>query len=85
MIERDQELGVLAEAVSATSAGQGSLLLLAGEAGIGKTRLAEEAIATSGLPALRGAGTQRGGPPYAPVVGAIRSCLRRDSGLVAGP
>ncbi len=83
MIRREHELAILADAVAATKAGRGSLLLLAGEAGIGKTRLAEEAIAASGLAAVRGAGAQSGAAPYTPVVGAIRSALRRDAGALA--
>ena len=82
MIERDGQLAALAEAAGRAEAGGGSLVLLAGEAGIGKTRLAEAAIVASGFAAARGTG-QRGGSPYAPVVAAIRACSRQDPGVLA--
>ena len=39
LIERDVELGVLAEVIEAAAAGRGGAVLIEGEAGIGKTRL----------------------------------------------
>lgn len=42
-VGRPLELGLMRERVAAAAAGRGGLLLLCGEAGIGKTRLAEEA------------------------------------------
>jgi len=82
MIERERELAVLAEAAVRAEEGRGSLLLLPGEAGIGKTRLAEEAIAASGFAAARGT-ARSGGSPYAPVVGAIRACIRQEPDVLA--
>jgi class 3 adenylate cyclase/DNA-binding CsgD family transcriptional regulator len=76
-VNRD-ELPELARALARSASGRGGLLVLAGEAGVGKTRLAEEAIATSGLVALRGTASQRGTTPYAPLVAALREFLRRD-------
>jgi transcriptional regulator with XRE-family HTH domain/tetratricopeptide (TPR) repeat protein len=43
LIARDAERGHIAEAIAAAAAGAGRMVLLAGEAGIGKTRLAQEA------------------------------------------
>ena len=43
LLERDDELAVLAEHVEATRAGEGSLVVIEGTAGIGKTRLLREA------------------------------------------
>jgi DNA-binding CsgD family transcriptional regulator/tetratricopeptide (TPR) repeat protein len=41
MLERDAELSVLADAVQAAAAGRGSVVLVVGEAGIGKSSLVE--------------------------------------------
>jgi AAA ATPase domain len=41
MLERDGELSLLADAVQAAAAGRGSVVLVAGEAGIGKSSLVE--------------------------------------------
>ncbi|MDQ4131283.1 MAG: AAA family ATPase [Actinomycetota bacterium] len=47
LIGRAAEVGHLAELVAAAAQGQGQMLLLAGEAGIGKTRLVDEALAVA--------------------------------------
>jgi DNA-binding CsgD family transcriptional regulator len=78
VVGRGPELEQLARVLSDSEAGKGGMLLLAGEAGVGKTRLAEIAIAASGLAALRGASTERGGAPYAPIVAALRERLRSE-------
>jgi DNA-binding SARP family transcriptional activator len=43
LVGRERELGVLTVAVSKTLAGDGSVVVLTGDAGLGKTRLVEEA------------------------------------------
>ena len=55
MIGRERELDELTTTISTALDGHGGLLMLAGEAGVGKTRLAEAAIAQgeSRLPAKR--------------------------------
>src|SRR6266516_2361754 len=76
LIGRRSELRELSSALSGARAGQGALLLLAGEAGIGKTRLAEaivEEAAESGDAVLWGGAWEAGGAPaYWPWVQAIR-------------
>lgn len=47
LIGRDRELDLLRDAFERLVRGEGSLILLVGEAGIGKTRLADELIATA--------------------------------------
>jgi class 3 adenylate cyclase/GAF domain-containing protein len=75
IVGRDAELGRLHERWSAAAAGRGGLVLLAGEAGIGKTRLAEElAERAAGKGALVLWGHCFEGdwvPPYAPFAEAL--------------
>jgi len=78
LIGRDQELGSLREKLSDALAGEGALVLLCGEAGVGKTRLLDELGAGTDVPVLRGAARQETTPAYGPVVGALRSALRAD-------
>jgi DNA-binding CsgD family transcriptional regulator len=81
LVGRDAELEQLARAAERASQGEGSLVLLAGEAGVGKSRLAGE-LADRHPPVLRGAATEGASTPYGPIVAALRSHLRADpSGL----
>ncbi len=75
LIGRERERARLRAALESAAAGSGGLLLLSGEAGVGKTRLAEEALGDGGARLLRGAATPAGSP-YGPVVGALREYLR---------
>jgi DNA-binding NarL/FixJ family response regulator len=77
LVGRANELARLGEAVAQAGNGSGSILLLSGEAGIGKSRLAEEAAASSEL-ILRGAAADGAAVPYGPIVAALRSRLRED-------
>lgn len=77
---RDEEMGELRERLSRAMAGQGGLLLLAGEPGVGKTRLAEEVCAEA---ARRGALTltghcyeTAGAPPYSPFAELLEQAAR---------
>jgi predicted ATPase len=58
LVGRSQELGRVLAALGRAAAGSGGALLLAGEAGIGKTRLAAEALT---LARQRGFVTLQGG------------------------
>lgn len=60
--------------------GDGSLILLAGEAGVGKTRLTDELAAGSDALVLRGRAGNGTAAPYGPIVAALRSYLRRHPG-----
>ena len=55
LIGREPERARLTAALAAGARGQGSLILLSGEAGVGKTRLAEEVLAGSEAVFVRGA------------------------------
>ncbi len=84
LIGRGAELRRLESAVDRARAGRGALVLLSGDAGVGKTRLAAELARRCGdALLLSGTASQSGSSPYAPVVGALRSCLRGDPGALA--
>jgi DNA-binding CsgD family transcriptional regulator len=87
LIGRERERATLRAWVSAALAGRGSLVLLAGEAGVGKTSLARDALAGSGLGVLEGLGVQGGTSAFGPVVEALRSHRRATGGgpLLDGP
>ena len=76
LIGRHAERGRLEEALERARLGHGSIVLLSGEAGVGKTRLITELAAASDAVVLRGAPAQGGAAPYGPVVAALRSYLR---------
>ena len=67
-IGRAPELAVLTAQISAAGRGQGRVVLIGGEPGIGKTRLCEEAAAgaaAAGMPSARSRALQdEGCPPY---------------------
>ena len=71
LIGRDHERSLLQSAAARAREGQGSLMLLAGEAGVGKTVLARAALDEAGLPIRRGAGLQGGAPAYWPLTAAV--------------
>lgn len=87
LIGRDSERAQLAVALGDAVAGSGSLLLLSGEAGTGKTRLAQDVLAGSAdATFVRGAATHAGSP-FGPITAALRGYLRVEpDGLTAcGP
>ena len=79
LVGREQERSHLAAAVARAREGRGSLVLLAGEAGVGKTVLARAVLQESGLAVLQGAGLQGGAPAYWPLTTALP-----DLGAVSG-
>ena len=82
LVGRATELARLGEAAARARDGSGSLLLVCGEAGVGKSRLAEEGSAEQDLVLL---GTARSGStvPYGPIVDALRSHLRSEPEALA--
>jgi ATP/maltotriose-dependent transcriptional regulator MalT len=80
-VGRAPELAELRDALDAAAGGKPSLALVAGESGVGKTRLVDELIAAtreSGLRVLSGDCVElgEGELPYAPLVGALRRVAR---------
>jgi DNA-binding NarL/FixJ family response regulator len=82
LVGRATELARLNEAAARARGGSGSVLLLAGEAGVGKSRLAEE-VAGPGDLVLRGAATGGATAAYGPIVDALRARLRADPEALA--
>ncbi|WP_394830182.1 AAA family ATPase [Pendulispora rubella] len=81
---RSRELGDLEAALGRALAGQGSVFLLSGEAGIGKTRLTEE-IARSAeergaIVAWGRAWEVEGAPPCWPWTQVLQACLQTPAG-----
>jgi DNA-binding CsgD family transcriptional regulator len=87
LLGRAREQAELDQALTAVRTGSGGIVLLAGEAGVGKTRLLETCVARSGLLALKGEAIEPTTPPYGPIIAALRSALRATPDIVtqSGP
>lgn len=73
-VGRADELRALAAALADAARGRGRVVLVAGEAGIGKTRLVEEALAARGATAFWGRCHEgQGAPAYWPWTQALRA------------
>lgn len=82
-VGRQHELALLTERLSAALDGDGQVVLLAGEPGIGKSRLAEEVAALAGDLGMRrcwGRATdEEGNPPFWPFRQVLRALTDRGS------
>lgn len=80
LVGRERELAVLWQAFEVALAGRGSVALVAGEPGIGKTRLLEAFAAramAAGTVVLRGGASDAAGmPPYLPFLEALGQHIR---------
>jgi hypothetical protein len=84
LVGREAERTRLEDALRNARGGRGSLVLLGGEAGVGKTRLADEVLQACGARALHARSIRGAGAPYGPVVATLREYLRADGDGLAG-
>ena len=88
LIGREQPWRQLVRSWTAAAAGRGGLVLIEGEAGVGKTRLAEDFLrfaAAEGGTVLRGRGYDaRSGIPFGPVVEVLRGALEAPGVATTG-
>ena len=84
LLGRSAERAVLTSALDEGAAGRGGLVLIAGEAGIGKSRLAAATAAEAesrGWPVLHGRAVDMGAPTaYRPLAEALSTAVRRGLG-----
>ena len=86
LVGRRAELRRLAEAVQRARCGSGGILLISGDAGVGKSRLvAELAARERDVLLLGGAASHGGNAPYGAVVAALRAHLRVAPDALQGP
>ncbi|CAN5755283.1 hypothetical protein BH20ACT12_BH20ACT12_02370 [soil metagenome] len=82
LVGRSEEFGTLVREYHAAREGEARAVLVAGEAGIGKTRLISEFLAwarAEGADVLKGAAFEASGRlPYGPVVDALRERVDRE-------
>lgn len=83
LVGRASEIAELTDAFEQARQGSGSLVLLAGEAGVGKSSLARE-TGSAADSLLLGAATEGAPVAYGPVVAALRSRLRTEPDALAG-
>lgn len=76
IVGHEAERETLLEVLSDLADGQGGLLLISGEAGMGVTTLAESCLAQSGLRVFRGRARKRATPAYEPLLQVLRQYLR---------
>ena len=84
LVGRRDERSRLEEALQQARLGCGSLVLVAGDAGVGKSRLVDHVSGESGARVLWGRARHGAATPYGPVVSALRSLLRADAQALDG-
>ncbi len=79
LVGRDDELELLRDVLVGATQGRGATVVLCGEAGVGKTRLAREAMTVAAevsMTTLVGRGVQEGLSPYRPLTEALFAVAR---------
>jgi DNA-binding CsgD family transcriptional regulator len=77
LVGRKPQLASLRDLVREANDGRGGLILLAGEAGVGKSRLAREALSNRGALFVDATATENGIAPYGPIVAVLRGAFRK--------
>ena len=84
MVDRDEAVATVREAIAAAASGTGRVLFVVGEAGMGKTRLVTEAAAiavAARLTVLRGRAVERAlPPPFRPLIEALQPAFTGPAG-----
>jgi len=78
LIGRQHEQTELNRVLGSVMSGQGSLVLLAGEAGVGKTRLANDCLRRTDILVVKSAASETATPSYGPVITILRALLRLE-------
>ena len=76
LVGRDAECAALRSRLAVARAGPVPVVLVAGEAGAGKTTLVEHVLATTSTPVLRGRAAAWACPAYEVVASALRPAVR---------
>lgn len=82
LVGRDAECAALRRALAAGRRPRPPVILVAGEAGAGKTALVEHVLARTGTPALPGRATEWAGTAYDVLGRALRPAIRDTAGPV---
>lgn len=83
LVGRSREQAALREVAERARGGQGGLVLVSGEAGIGKTRLVDSFLLAEGLPVLRGPSRDtRLAAPFSPIAAVLRAGLAASPGAL---
>jgi DNA-binding CsgD family transcriptional regulator len=83
LIGREAQLEELRALAAAAAAGRGALVLIRGEAGVGKTALARAAVADNELMLIEAASTEIPAAAYAPVAAILRAARRAEAMIPA--
>jgi DNA-binding CsgD family transcriptional regulator len=85
LLDRTGERAEVSRFLGEAWSGGASLLLVAGEAGVGKSMLVRTVLAEHGHEALEGDANQDGTAPYGPIAAALRQLNRRSALRVRAP
>jgi predicted ATPase len=82
LVGREQERAALEVVRARLRTGRGALTLVAGEAGVGKTRLVGDVMPGEGVVFVHGDAPEQAPPPYGAISAALRASLRVDPGAL---